>query len=122
MNGEANRTPVRDPQDLARLLVSREQAGDAEGMAALYESDAILDIGDGQLACGRDAIRRFYAKMVAAGRKFALGDQRPAIVNGDLALTSTRLPNGTVTAEIARRQSDGAWLWVIDQPSIVPSP
>ena len=28
------------------------------------------------------------------------------------------LPDGTVTAEIARRQSDGTWLWVIDQFSI----
>lgn len=36
MNEEANRKPASDPQDLARLLVSRQQAGDAEGMAALY--------------------------------------------------------------------------------------
>src|SRR2546429_410492 len=123
MNDEAAHKPAHDPQDLARLLVSREQAGDVEGMAAtLYESEAILDIADGQLACGRDAIRRFYAQLVSTGRKFDLGDQRPAIVNGDLALTSTRLPNGTVTAEIARRQSDGTWLWVIDQPSIAPYP
>ncbi|MEI9422040.1 nuclear transport factor 2 family protein [Mesorhizobium sp. Cs1299R1N1] len=120
MNNGASRKLVRDPQDLARLLVSREQAGDAEGMAALYEPDAVLDVGGGQLACGREAIRSFYATLVAAGRKFDLGDQRPAIVNGDLALTSTHLPNGTVTAEIARRQGDGTWLWVIDQPSIVP--
>jgi len=119
MNDEGNRKPARDPQDLARLLVSREQAGNAQGMAALYEPDAVLDIGDGQLACGRDAIRKYYAKLVAEGRKFDLGDQLPALVNGDLALTSTRLPNGTVTAEIARRQGDGTWLWVIDQPSIV---
>ncbi|MER8801439.1 hypothetical protein NKJ81_12670 [Mesorhizobium sp. M0018] len=118
MNDEANRNPASDPQDLARLLVSREQGGDAEGMAALYEPGAILDTGNGQLACGRDAIRRFYAKLVAAGRKFDLGDQRPAIINRDLALTSTRLADGTVTAEIARRQGDGNWLWVIDQPSI----
>jgi hypothetical protein len=39
-----------------------------------------------------------------------------AILNGDVALTSTRLPNGVVTAEIARRQR--TWLWVIDQPAI----
>jgi len=85
---------VRDPQDLARLLVSREQAGDVDGMAALYEPDAILDIGNRQFARGRDAISRFYAGLVATGRRFDLGDQRPAIVCGDLALTSTHLPNG----------------------------
>jgi hypothetical protein len=55
---------------------------------------------------------------VTAGRKFQRGEQRAAIINGDLALTSTRLPDGTVTAEIARRQSDGTWLWAIDKFSI----
>ncbi|WFP73780.1 nuclear transport factor 2 family protein [Mesorhizobium sp. WSM4906] len=120
MSDEATRKPAYDPQDLARLLVSRQQAGDAEGMAALYEPDAVLHTGGAQLARGRDTIRSFYAKLVAAGQRFELGDQRPAIVNGDLALTSTRLPDGAVTVEIARRQGDGTWLWVIDQPSILP--
>ena len=39
---------ARDPQDLAKLLVARQLAGDAEGMAALYEPEAILDGGDGR--------------------------------------------------------------------------
>ncbi|MER9502515.1 hypothetical protein [Mesorhizobium sp. M0587] len=64
---------------------------------------------------GRDAIRRYYAEIVASGRKFATGEQRPALVCGDLALTSTRLPDGDVTSEVARRQDDGSWLWVIDR-------
>jgi ketosteroid isomerase-like protein len=110
MNDEAGHEPARDPQDLARLLVARERAGDVDGMAALYEPDAVLDCGAGKLARGRQAIRAFYAGLVAAGRKFDLGDQRAAMVSGDLALTSTRLPNGTVTAEVARRQADGTWL------------
>lgn len=109
---------IRDPQDLARELVSRELAGDADAMAALYDSSAVLYTGNGREAVGRDAIRFFYAGLIAAGRKFELGEQRPAVVKGDLALTSTRLPNGTVTAEIAQKQADGTWLWIIDQPSI----
>ncbi len=115
---EVRREPVRDPQDLELLLVSRERAGDVDGMAALYEPLAVLDCGGGQLTLGRQAIRTFYAGRVAMGQKFAFGDQRPAIISGDLALTSTRLPDGSVTAEVARRQGDGTWLWVIDQFSI----
>jgi hypothetical protein len=110
--------PIRDPQELARQLIARELAGDAEGMAALYEPHAVLDGGKGRLVQGRAAIRDFYADLIAAGRKFELGEQRPAVVNGDLALTSTRLPNGQVTAEIARHQTDGTWLWAVDQPKI----
>ncbi len=118
MADEVSREPARDPQDLERLLVSRERAGDVDGMAALYEPHAVLDSGDGRLTLGREAIRALYARLVAMGRKFDFGDQRPAIINGDLALTSTRLPDGSVTAEVARRQGDGTWLWVIDQFSI----
>jgi len=118
MGDAEGRAPAHDPQDLERLLVSRERAGDVDGMAALYEPHAVLDRGDGRLMLGREAIRAFFAGVVAMGRKFDFGDQRPAIISGDLALTSTRAPDGSVTAEIARRQGDGTWLWVIDQFSI----
>jgi ketosteroid isomerase-like protein len=118
MNNHVRRAAALNPQDLARLLVARANSGDVEGMVALYEPNAVLARGDGQVAVGRDAIRSFYAALLATGRTFDLGDQRPALISGDLALTSTRLPNGTVTAEMARKQSNGIWLWVIDQPSI----
>ena len=36
----------------------------------------------------------------------------------DFSLTSTRLPDGSVTTEVARRQSDGNWLWAIDRYTI----
>lgn len=98
MTNEAGREPARDPQDLERLLVSRERAGDVDGMAALYEAHAVLDCGDGQLLQGRKPSERSTQDW-----------------SGDLALTSTRLPNGSVTTEIARQQSDRTWLWVIDR-------
>jgi hypothetical protein len=41
-------------------------------------------------------------------------------VSGDLALTVSTLTTGEVTVEIARRQSDGSWLWAVDQPVLVP--
>lgn len=115
MADEVSLEPARDPQDLERLLVARERAGDVGGMAALYESHAVLDSGGGRLTRGKEAIRGFFAELVATDRKFDLGDQRPAIISDDLALTSTRSIDGSVTAEVARRQGDGTWLWVIDQ-------
>jgi len=118
VNNRARPETARDPQDLARLLVSRANSGDVEGMVALYEPDAVLSCGDGRIAVGRDAIRKFYTDVLATGRRFDLGKQRPALLGADLALTSTRLPNGTMTAEVARKQNDGTWLWAIDQPSV----
>jgi len=43
---------------------------------------------------------------------------RPAIRNGDIAITSTTRA-GNATVEVARRQPDGTWLWMIDQPSVL---
>jgi len=112
------RQPARDPQDLERLLIDRQWAGDIDGMVALFEADAVIDSGAQDLTRGREAIRALFAEFVATGRKFQRGEQRPAAINSDLALTSTRLPDGTVTTEVARRQADGTWLWVIDRYSV----
>lgn len=109
---------AQDPQDLERLLVSRQRQGNVNGMVDLYEAGAILDHGSGSLAIGKTAIRKVFMDLVATGDKFDLGTQQAAIVCGDLALTSTRLSDGTVTAEISRRQSEGTWLWVIDRFSV----
>ena len=63
MGDEVMREPARDPQDLERLLVSRERAGDVDGMVALYELNAVLDDGGGRLMVGREVIRAFFAEL-----------------------------------------------------------
>src|SRR5262249_30616445 len=123
MNDSTTREAANDPQDLERLLVERENAGDVAGMTALFEPDAVVDIGGGTFIRGKEAIHGFFTKLQVTGfgpekRKFEFGEQRPALICGDLALTSTRSRNGTVTSEVARRQKDGTWLWVIDRYSV----
>ena len=108
------------PEDLARLLVERVNAGDLDGVVALYEADAVLALPDGTVAEGENAIRRFYEKLLAAKPTFSPGDQSPPLCRGDLALTSTRLAGAGATAEVARRQSDGSWRWLIDRPNVLP--
>ena len=118
MTQQTNRSPARDPQDLERLLIDRQHAGDVEGMVALFEPQAVVDCGEGKFLHGHPEIRRYFAEIVASGRKFARGAQQAALICGELALTSTRLPDGDVTAEVARRQGDGTWLWAIDRYTI----
>jgi ketosteroid isomerase-like protein len=118
MTEQTSRMPARDPQDLERFLITRQHAGDIEGMVALFEPQAVVDCGEGRLLHGHDEIRQYFTDVVASGRKFARGEQQAALVCGDLALTSTRLPDGQVTAEVARRQGDGTWLWAIDRYTI----
>jgi ketosteroid isomerase-like protein len=115
--------PIYDPQDLERQLVIRENAGDVDGMTALFAPDSVIELNDGRLVRGKDAIHAFFTKLQVTGigpegRRFKLGEQRPALVSGDLALTSTRSIDGDITSEVARRQADGTWLWVLDRWSV----
>ena len=110
--------PAGNPEDLARFFVLRANAGDVDGLVALYEPDAVLVGSEGQFLIGSAAIRDFYAGLLANQPTFVAGEQRPALRHGDIALTSSRLVNGIVTAEVARQQADGTWLWAIDQPAI----
>ncbi|MGH2501812.1 MAG: YybH family protein [Ktedonobacterales bacterium] len=112
------RTSAEQPDDLARFFIERANAGDAEGLAALYTPDAILAFPSGQEpVVGRQAILAVYERLLAPRPQFQPGQQLPTLRNGDLALTATRLASGDVTAEVAQRQPDGAWLWIIDRPS-----
>lgn len=119
MNGAERREPALQPEDLARLFVERANAGDLDGMVALYEPDAVLTFPAGHVANGAEAIRAVYERLLADRPTLAPGDQQPALINGDLALTSTRLVGGGVTVEVARRQPGGTWLWAIDRFNIV---
>jgi ketosteroid isomerase-like protein len=112
--------PALTPEDLDRLFLQRANAGDVDGGVALYEPDAVLAFPAGTLTVGTKAIRAIYTELFAARPRLD-GDIRPAIYySPDLALTSTtRLGNATI--EIARRQPDGSWLWILDQPSVLPS-
>ena len=107
-----------DPQELERLLIARASAGDVDGMVALFEPNAVLATGAGRVAHGAAEIREFYSNLLTSGFVFHAGEQYPAIVNGDFALTSSRYPNGTFSSEVARRQEDGTWLWLIDYPTV----
>lgn len=110
--------PARAPEDLARFFVERANEGDVEGLVSLYEPNATLACGNGKQAVGTDQIRRFYTAFLASRPQLRPVVQAPALRNGDIALTSSRLGNGDTSAEIARRQPDGCWLWVVDQPSV----
>lgn len=108
-----------NPENLADFFVEYVNSGKLEGVVSLYEESAVLIISqNNDTACGKTEIRAFYKSLLDFKPKFEKGIQQPAIINGNIALTSSRLTNGFVTAEIARKQIDGSWLWMIDQPKI----
>lgn len=110
--------PAKDPNDLEIFFVERANAGDVEGLVALYESNATLACSNNKAVAGLDQIRELFVNFLASRPLLTPSLQAPALCSGNLALTSSRLSNGDITAEIARRQPDGNWLWAIDQFAI----
>ncbi|MBO0813962.1 MAG: nuclear transport factor 2 family protein [Actinobacteria bacterium] len=117
MDGGKATERAQRPEDLDRLFLERANAGDVDGVVDLYEPGAVLAFPPGRLTAGHAAIREVYVDLLASRPRLA-GAIRPAIRNGDLAITST-VRAGNATVEVARRQPDGTWLWLIDQPNVV---
>ncbi|HXV93252.1 MAG TPA: nuclear transport factor 2 family protein [Pseudonocardia sp.] len=108
------------PEDVTRLFVERSNAGDVVGVAALYEEDAVMAYPPGGRTVGREAIRALWEKVLANEPHFEPEPPLPTLVRGDIALTSTVAKDGAgARAQVVRRQVDGSWLRVLDQPEFV---
>jgi ketosteroid isomerase-like protein len=112
-----DREEAHQPEDLTRLFVERANAKDAEGISLLYEPDAVMAYPPGQQTVGREAIRQLWEKALPHLPEFQQEPPLPTLISGELALTSTPPRDGAgARAQVARRQSDGTWLRVLDQP------
>ena len=105
------------PEDLTRLFVERANAGDAAGIAAIYEEGAVMAYPPGSQTVGRDAIRALWEKVLQHAPHFEPEASLPTLISGDIALTATAPKDGAgARAQVARRQPDGSWLRLLDQP------
>jgi uncharacterized protein (TIGR02246 family) len=109
------------PEDLTRLFVECANAGDAAGVAALYETDAVMAYPPGGVTIGRDAIRELWEKVLTNRPRFEPELPLPTLISGDIALTATPPKDGSgARAQVVRRQPDGSWLRLLDQPEFAP--
>jgi uncharacterized protein (TIGR02246 family) len=105
------------PEDLTRLVVERVNAGDAEGVAELYEPEAVVAFPPGETTVGRDAIRAMYQQLIDSAPEFRPEEPLTTISLGDIALTATHARDEAgARAQVIRRQPDGSWLRVLDRP------
>jgi ketosteroid isomerase-like protein len=112
-------TQAMEPEEVTRLVTERLNAGDATGVARLYEPQAVLAYPIDQPISGLESIQAVYQKMIDAGVKFGLEAPLPTVTFENLALTSTRsADNMGVRVQVLRRQADGSWLRIIDRPEV----
>jgi ketosteroid isomerase-like protein len=118
-NEKAQLSKAQRPEDITRLFVERANSQDADGLAALYEEDAVMAYPPGGQTVGRDAIRALWEQLLPKMGQFQPEPPLPALVSGDIALTATVAKDGTgARAQVARRQPDGSWLRLLDLPEI----
>jgi ketosteroid isomerase-like protein len=111
---------AQQPEDLTRLFVERANDGDAAGIAELYETEAVMAYPPGQMTIGRDAIRALWEKVLSSRPHLEQEAPLPTLISGDIALTSTPPKDAAgARAQVARRQPDGTWLRLLDQPEFV---
>jgi ketosteroid isomerase-like protein len=81
---------------------------------------AVMAYPPGKVTVGRDAIRELWERILANAPRFEQEPSLPTLISGDIALTSTPPKDGAgARAQVTRRQSDGTWLRLLDQPEFV---
>ena len=121
---------ARQPEELHQLFAACVNAHDVDALLALYEHDSTAADLEGHTILGTDNLRAFLFGFLSIVKQID-GGTRKVLISGDIALLSSTwqavlaAPDGkiaTVTgtsAEVARRQSDGAWRFLIDDPQFV---
>lgn len=118
---------VTRPADINPAFAAAYNVGRVEGFVALYEPGAVVVDRHGAEHRGHEAIAHDLAGLLSLGGTMT-STNRYALVQGDLALLSADWSIETEdgrgaplvvsgrSAEIARRQPDGRWLYIVDHP------
>jgi len=115
------------PEALMRSFTDRVQAGDLDGLVALYEPAAVFEPQPGVVVEGRPAIRQALAELLAlrptmvAETVQVLRADDVALVINEWTMTGTapdgsEVHQGGRSADVVRRQPSGAWLVLVDKP------
>ena len=115
------------PEQVLETIVEGINAGNLDTLMPLYESEAAFATQPGALAHGSPGVRQALAGFISMKGKLDLEVTRVLEVD-DLALvTGTWTFDGTgpdgepvrlaaSNADVLRRQADGSWRFVIDNP------
>jgi len=119
--------PIRDPNQGHQAWGEAFNRGDIEGLLSLYAQDAVIVPEPGKQVSGKDAIRAALEGFLSLKVPMTI-ETLSTVVVGDIAQTRGRwalrgtgpdgkpVEMGSATAEVWKRQPDGTWLTVIDDP------
>ena len=116
---------ANSPEEICRLFQMYMAEGNLEGLLSIYDPEAVFLNQSGERKEGRPGLREVLAPLVAAKTNFDFTILQ-VIRSGDIALMHTRWrqlhspePSSMHAIEVARRQADGTWCWLIGDPFTV---
>ena len=115
---------AQTPEEICKLFKQFMAEGDLKALVEIYDPEATFLTESGEIKTGREGIREQLAPLAAARAKFDF-DIRQVLRAGEIALMHTRWkvsspqPRFVYAIEVARRQADGTWCWLIGDPFTV---
>jgi ketosteroid isomerase-like protein len=119
-----NTVSAKSPEEICRLFQQSIAAGDLNSLLSLYDPEAVFLNQCGEVKTGEAGLREVLAPLAAAQARFDY-TIRQIIQSGDIALMHTDWqvtspqPMSMYAIEVARRQPDGTWRWLIGDPFTV---
>jgi ketosteroid isomerase-like protein len=116
--------PAKSPEEICRLFQQYMAEGDIDAVLSLYDSEAVFLNRSGELKKIGEGMREELAPFTAMKAIFDFNIKQ-VIQSGDIALMHTDWKVSSpeqmsVSAiEVARRQPDGTWRWLIGDPFTV---
>lgn len=116
------------PAVLMATFAARARHGDAAGLVELYEPGAVFEPTIGATLRGGEQIRPALAELAAIRPTIEYVGEPAVVIVDDIALVANswtmtaQLPDGStlheggISADVLRRQPDGTWRVLIDQP------
>lgn len=115
---------ARSPEEICDLFQRYMAEGDIDAVMSVYDSDAVLLNRTGELQKGEEELRQELTPFAAQKTCFSFNIKQ-VIRSGDIALmhtmwnVSSSPPMSVYAIEVARRQPDGTWRWLIGDPFTV---
>ena len=115
--------PANSPEEICRLFQRHMSEGDVESLLSLYDPEAVFFTQSREVKKG-EGLREELTRLALAKSQFDF-NIRQVIQSGDIALMHTDWKVSSpqqmfvYAIEVARRQPDGSWRWLIGDPFTV---